>query len=170
MNTAVDLKEARSVFEVGSGRIDAYRAVHADTAIEVIDKTSNIVNDEEVDIEEKTGSIAFGYKNQLGNAPIKDSRKILIKNSNKTDEKEFKLEVEFSPTSVGVQDAVKNGVKLNVQDSIKVAPGTSGEISPEIIIPENAEFGRYEGYIHISNKKMKKYIKCHLQLNSQKRN
>ena len=53
MNTAVDLKEARSVFEVGSGRIDAYRAVHADTAIEVIDKTSNIVNDEEVDIEEK---------------------------------------------------------------------------------------------------------------------
>ena len=94
----------------------------------------------------------------MGNGPIKDSRKILIKNSNKTDEKEFKLEVEFSPTSVGVQDAVKNGVKLNVQDSIKVAPGTSGEISPEIIIPENAEFGRYEGYIHISNKKMKRSI------------
>ena len=88
----------------------------------------------------------------MGNGPIKDSRKILIKNSNKTDEKEFKLEVEFSPTSVGVQDAVKNGVKLNVQDSIKVARYIR-EISPEIIIPENAEFGRYEGYIHISNKK-----------------
>lgn len=49
----------------------------------------------------------------------------MIKNNNQTEEKEFKLEVEFSPTSVGVQDAEKNGVKLNVQDSIKVAPGTS---------------------------------------------
>ncbi|WIY61903.1 S8 family serine peptidase [Bacillus arachidis] len=158
MNTAVDLKEERSVFEVGSGRIDAYRAVHADTSIEVIDKTTNVVNDEEVEIEEKTGSIAFGYKTQLANRPIKDTRKILIKNNNKAEEKEFKLEVEFSPTSVGVQDAAKNGVKLNVQDSIKVAPGTSGEISPEIIIPENAEFGRYEGYIHISNKNNEKEI------------
>ncbi|MDM5153437.1 S8 family serine peptidase [Bacillus sp. DX1.1] len=152
MNTAVDLKEERSVYEVGSGRIDAYHAVHADTSIEVIDKTSNIVNDEEVEIEEKTGSIAFGYKNKLANAPIKDSRKVMIKNNNQTEEKEFKLEVEFSPTSVGVQDAAKNGVKLNVQDSIKVAPGTSGEIHPEILIPENAELGIYEGYIHISNK------------------
>ena len=45
-----------------------------------------------------------------------------------------------------MQDAAKNGVKLNVKDSIKVAPGTSEEISPEIIIPDNAEFfGRYEG-------------------------
>ena len=65
----------------------------------------------------------------MGNGPIKDSRKILIKNSNKTDEKEFKLEVEFSPTSVGVQDAVKNGVKLNVQDSIKVAPVHQGKLA-----------------------------------------
>ncbi|EJQ32728.1 hypothetical protein IEC_05189 [Bacillus toyonensis] len=158
MNTAVDLKEERSVFEVGSGRIDAYRAVHADTSIEVVDKTSNVVGDGEVEIEEKTGSIAFGYKNQIENGPIKDSRKVLIKNSSKTDGKEFKLEVEFSPTSVGVQDAAKNGVKLNVPDSIKVAPGASEEISPEIIIPENAEFGRYEGYIHISNKNNEKEV------------
>ena len=57
-----------------------------------------------------------------------------------------------------MQDATKNGVKLNVPDSIKVAPSTSEEISPEIIIPENAEFGRYEGYIHISNKTMKRSI------------
>lgn len=121
-------------------------------------------------MKKKKGSIAFGYKNQIENGPIKDSRKVLIKNSSKTDGKEFKLEVEFSPTSVGVQDAAKNGVKLNVPDSIKVAPGTSEEISPEIIIPGNAEFGRYEGYIHISNKNNeKKYTKYHLQLNSQKK-
>lgn len=69
-----------------------------------------------------------------------------------------------------MQDAAKNGVKLNVPDSIKVVPGTSEEISPEIIIPGNAEFGRYEGYIHISNKTMKKkYTKYHLQLNLQKK-
>ena len=83
---------------------------------------------------------------------------MLIKNSSKTDGKEFKLEVEFSPTSVGVQDAAKNGVKLNVQDSIKVAPGTSEEISPEIIIPENAEFGRYEDIFIFQIKTMKRSI------------
>lgn len=153
MNTAVDLKEERSVYEVGAGRIDAYKAVHADTAIEVIDKTPSIENDEEVEMEEKTGSIVFGHKYQLEqHAPITDSRKVVIKNNNKTDEKEFKIEVEYSPTSVGVQDAAKNGVILNVQDSIKVAAGASGEIHPEIFIPENAEFGRYEGYIHITDK------------------
>ena len=65
MNTAVDLKEERSVFEVGSGRIDAYRAVHADTSIEVVDKTSNVVGDEEVEIEEKQVLLHLGIKIKL---------------------------------------------------------------------------------------------------------
>ena len=65
MNTAVHLKEERSVFEVGSGRIDAYRAVHADTSIEVVDKTSNVVGDEEVEIEEKQVLLHLGIKIKL---------------------------------------------------------------------------------------------------------
>ncbi|MDM5156904.1 S8 family serine peptidase [Bacillus sp. DX1.1] len=156
MNTAVDLKEERSVYEMGAGRIDAYRAVHADTSIEVIDKTSNIENGQAVEIEEKTGSIAFGRKHQSKNSSITDSRKVVIRNNNQQEEKEFKIEVEYSSENVGVQDAAKNGVKLSVQESIKVNPKASGEVNPEISIPANAELGRYEGYIHITNKNNEK--------------
>ena len=105
----------------------------------------------------------------MGNGPIKDSRKILIKNSNKTDEKEFKLEVEFSPTSVGVQDAVKNGVKLNVQDSIKVARYI-GKLALKLSFQKTPNLVDMRDIFIFQIKNEKKYIKCHLQLNSQKRN
>ena len=60
MNTANDLKEKYSVYEVGAGRVDAYNAVRTETSFKVLDTTQTVVNDEVIEVPEETGSIAFG--------------------------------------------------------------------------------------------------------------
>jgi subtilisin family serine protease len=151
MNTSNDLHEEYSVYEVGAGRIDAYQAVHANTSIKVMDKTETIQNSELVEIEEITGSIMYGSQYQLDNQPISDTRKVIIANNSKTEKKEYKIEIEFLSTSVGAKDAEKNHVILNVPSSVSIDPDSTFELNSEITVPHGAEFGRYEGYIHIMN-------------------
>ena len=122
MNTSDDLKGNNSVYEVGAGRIDAYQAVHTDTSIKVWDKTKNIENGNVVEIDEQTGSIVFGRYYKKGNEPIEASKKVTVQN-NSQEEKSFKLEVEYHGERKGIQDAVKNGVKVAVPSSITVGGG-----------------------------------------------
>ena len=49
MNTANDLKEKYSVYEVGAGRVDAYNAVRTETSFKVLDTTQTVVNDEVIE-------------------------------------------------------------------------------------------------------------------------
>ncbi|MGG3911784.1 S8 family serine peptidase [Peribacillus simplex] len=150
MNTSNDLKGNNSVYEVGAGRIDAYQAVHTDTSIKVWDKTKNIENGNVVEIDEQTGSIVFGRYYKKGNEPIEASKKVTVQN-NSQEEKSFKLEVEYHGERKGIQDAVKNGVKVAVPASITVGGGQVQELQPKITIPTSAAAGRYEGYIHVTN-------------------
>ncbi|RRN69546.1 peptidase S8 [Peribacillus simplex] len=150
MNTSDDLKGNNSVYEVGSGRIDAYQAVHTDTSIKVWDKAKNIENGNLVEIDEQTGSIVFGRYYKKGNEPIEASKKVTVQN-NSQEEKSFKLEVEYHGERKGIQDAVKNGVKVAVPSSITVGGGQVQELQPKITIPTSATAGRYEGYIHVTN-------------------
>ncbi|WP_141995090.1 S8 family serine peptidase [Bacillus sp. B4EP4a] len=150
MNTSDDLKGNNSVYEVGAGRIDAYQAVHTDTSIKVWDKTKNIENGNLVEIDEQTGSIVFGRYYKKGNEPIEASKKVKVQN-NSQEEKSFELEVEYHGERKGIQDAVKNGVKVAVPSSITVGGGQVQEIQPKITIPTSAAAGRYEGYIHVTN-------------------
>lgn len=150
MNTSDDLKGDYSVYEVGAGRIDAYQAVHTDTSITVWDKTKNIENGNIVEIDEQTGSIVFGRYYKNGDQPIEASRKVTVQN-NGQEEKSFNLEVEYHSEHKGIQDAVKNGVKVAVPSSITVGGGQVQELQPKITIPTSAEAGRYEGYIHVTN-------------------
>lgn len=150
MNTSDDLKGDYSVYEVGAGRIDAYQAVHTDTSIKVWDKTKNIENGNIVEIDEQTGSIVFGKYYKNGNQPIEASRKVTVQN-NSLEEKSFNLEVEYHGERKGIQDAVKNGVKVVVSSSITVGSGQVQELQPKITIPTSAAKGRYEGYIHVTN-------------------
>ncbi|MFB6802514.1 S8 family serine peptidase [Peribacillus butanolivorans] len=149
MNTSDDLKGNNSVYEVGAGRIDAYQAVHTDTSIKVWDKTKNIENGNVVEIDEQTGSIVFGRYYKKGN-PIEASKKVTVQN-NSQEEKSFKLEVEYHGERKGIQDAVKNGVKVAVPSAITVGGGQVQELQPKITIPTSAAAGRYEGYIHVTN-------------------
>lgn len=150
MNTSDDLNGKNSVYEVGAGRIDAYQAVHTDTSIKVLDKTKNIENGNIVEIDEQTGSIMFGRHFKQGDKPIEASKKVTVQNNGK-EEKSFKVEVEYHDERTGIQDAVKNGVQVEVPASITVASGQSQELEPKITIPASAKTGRYEGYIHVTN-------------------
>ncbi|MCS0653304.1 S8 family serine peptidase [Cytobacillus firmus] len=150
MNTSDDLKGDYSVYEVGAGRIDAYQAVHTDTSIKVWDKTKNIENGNIVEIDEQTGSIVFGRYYKNGDRPIEASRKVTVDN-NSQEEKSFNLQVEYHGERKGIQDAVKNGVKVTVPSSITVGGGQVQELQPKITIPTSAAAGRYEGYIHVTN-------------------
>ncbi|MDF2038418.1 S8 family serine peptidase [Cytobacillus oceanisediminis] len=153
MNTADKMNGHYSVNEVGAGRIDAYESVHADTLVKVMDKTMNEQDGNMVEIDEETGSIAFGTHFKKEEGPIEDSRKVVIQNLNEQDAQEFITNVEFIPAKGQIQDAGKNGVEVTMPDTISVEAGKTAEIEPVIRVSEVAEIGRYEGYIHLVNSK-----------------
>ncbi|MBM7584483.1 subtilisin family serine protease [Bacillus pakistanensis] len=153
MNTADKMNGHYSVNEIGAGRIDAYEAVHADTLVKVMDKTINEQNGVLVEIDEETGSIAFGSHFKEEEGQIEDSRKVVIENRNEKDGQEFITNVEFLPANGQIQDAGKNGVEVTIPETVSVEAGKSAEIEPTIRVSEHAEFGRYEGYIHLVNSK-----------------
>ncbi|QKE73380.1 S8 family serine peptidase [Arthrobacter citreus] len=155
MNTADKMNGDYAVNEVGTGRIDVYEAVHSDILLKVKDKTMNEQDGNLVEIDEETGSIAFGT-HYVGEAKkIEDSRKVVIENHNKQESKKYDVSVELSSAKGDVQDAVKNGVQLKVPSTVSVEAGKSAEINPTISIPKNAAFGRYEGFIRFVNSKNK---------------
>ncbi|TCP30929.1 peptidase Vpr [Scopulibacillus darangshiensis] len=153
MNTADDLNGNYSVYEVGAGRVDAYEAVHANGSATVIDQTKNEdENGQIVNIEEKTGSIAFGSEYfPDSDKPIEDKRKVVVKNNGKQ-AKIYNITAEFTKANDNIKDAKKNGVEMQMPESINVAAGKSKDIESAIHIPASAEKGWYEGYIHIANK------------------
>ena len=53
-----------------------------------------------------------------------------VQNSGK-EEKSFKVEVEYHGERTGIQDAVKNGVKVEVPASLTVASGQAQELEPK---------------------------------------
>ncbi|MBL5812466.1 S8 family serine peptidase [Bacillus sporothermodurans] len=150
MNTADEMKEKYSVNEVGAGRIDVYEAAHAGVSLKVLDKTENVEGKETVEIDEETGSIAFGSHYQK-DEELNLDKKVMIENHEKED-KEFKVKVEFLPAKDNIQDAKKNGVEVKIPDSISVSSEGKKEVKPAIHVPLDAANGRYEGYIHFVNK------------------
>ncbi|MGV2940566.1 S8 family serine peptidase [Mesobacillus sp. LC4] len=149
MNTADDLKSDYSVYEVGTGRVDAYQAVHSDVAFKVVDKTDHIENGEYVEVEDLTGSLSFG-NHYIDGGDVQNSRKINVMNKG-TQTKSFKAEIEYHQAREGVQDGLENKIKVNVPATFSVAAGEMKAIEAAITIPQDAELGRYEGYIHFTN-------------------
>ncbi|PEL14021.1 S8 family serine peptidase [Bacillus sp. AFS017336] len=155
MNTADKMNGDNSVNAVGAGRINVYEAVHADTLLKVMDKTKNVQDGNLVDIDEETGSIAYGTHYLEDDKKVQDSRKVVIENHNKQDQKKFDIRVELLPAMGEIQDGVKNGVTVDVPSPISVDAGKSTEINPTISVPKTAHIGRYEGYIYFVNSKNK---------------
>ncbi|XRG78798.1 S8 family serine peptidase [Rossellomorea sp. GAMAL-10_SWC] len=151
MNTADKMNGDYSVNAVGAGRIDVYEAVHSDVLLRVIDKTKNIQDGNTVEIDEETGSIAYGTHYLEEGKNIQDSRKVVIENHNKQDLKKFDLSVKLLPSMDEIQDGEKNGLTVNVPSTVSVEAGKSVEINPTIVVPKTAKTGRYEGYIYFVN-------------------
>ncbi|MFB7138711.1 S8 family serine peptidase [Gottfriedia sp. NPDC056225] len=150
MNTADELKKPYSVFEVGAGRIDPYRAVHTGMEIEVIDKTPLISNGVQTSIEEKTGGISYGSFGSTGN-DILESRKISLTNM-ESETKTFSVDVQFQTGVRGSMDAKQNDVHLITDSEIKVKGNSQKQTKVSIFVPKTAENGTYEGYIVYTNK------------------
>ncbi|EQB38689.1 hypothetical protein M948_08880 [Virgibacillus sp. CM-4] len=143
MNTSVDLKENYSVYEVGSGRINAYNAVHTNTSVKVLDKTEMLDGEETTMIDEVTGSIGYGSYYLEEGEGLEEKKDIRIENHS-AEEKSYAINVEFLHGN-------EEGIELNVPESITVGSEQSEEINATIQVPKNAEYGMFEGYIHVEN-------------------
>ncbi|WP_341357501.1 S8 family serine peptidase [Rossellomorea sp. y25] len=145
MNTADPMNGDYSVYEVGAGRVDPYEAIHSDMNFQVIDETTTLMNGEEMNIDEKTGGMSFGF--QYIEKSLRDQRTILIENSSE-ETKTFNGSVEFTNQS---HDASKNGIHLSFDEKIKVKAGKKKKTNVFLNIPKKAEEGYYEGYIRYVN-------------------
>ncbi|OME98093.1 hypothetical protein BK124_12705 [Paenibacillus amylolyticus] len=150
MNTAVDLDGNYSVYEVGAGRVDPYRAVHTSVFAKVQDKTIHFSNDESILIDEITGSIVFdsAYLEENGRKNVSDSRTVKIENKGdrtKTYNTSMKL---------------LNDMNLNVHlpESITVSGGSTEEMTVSVDIPQDTPSGRYEGYVYLDTENAADHI------------
>lgn len=165
MNTADPLSEEYSVFEVGAGRVNPYKAIHAQTNIQVNDETETsdggaaTLADEGIQsIKETTGALSFGAHVADGKH-IRDTRSVtLFNNSNET--KTYDVKVEFQTLdkrfpndySRVANDAVANGVTVHTKETVKVKAGKKKKTAVMMLVPKTAELGNYEGYVVYTNK------------------
>ncbi|WP_430510363.1 S8 family serine peptidase [Gottfriedia solisilvae] len=149
MNTADPLSNAYSVFEIGSGRVDAYEAIHSNVELEVVDQTPTIVNGKQKMINELTGGMSFGSFGFDGN-DISEARNITLKNRSEK-AKTFSVDVKYQTGLRGSKDAVSNNVTLSGPSSVKLNGISSKSIKYSLNIPKTAEVGTYEGYITFTN-------------------
>ncbi|MFB7142670.1 S8 family serine peptidase, partial [Gottfriedia sp. NPDC056225] len=168
MNTADPLSEKYSVYEVGAGRVNPYKAVHAQTQIQVKDQTSTIKNvpnstttlaDKGIkQIKNITGALSFGEQAVEGK-DLSDQRSITLFNKSSVD-KTYDVKVQFQTMdgrfandSRADQEAAANGVSLDVKTSVKVKRYSSANMSATINVPKSAKLGTYEGYVVYTNQK-----------------
>ncbi|PGZ90667.1 hypothetical protein COE53_17045 [Bacillus sp. AFS029533] len=169
MNSADPLNDKYSVYEVGAGLVNPYKAVHAQTEIQVKDQTktlsSNAKNtDDSITLASKgiktikniTGALSFGEQAVEG-TDFSDSRSMTIFNKSSED-KTFDVKVQFQTLdarftndSRADQDAAANGVTLDVKSSVKVKRYSSTNMDATINVPKTAKLGTYEGYVVYTN-------------------
>ncbi|PEL13456.1 S8 family serine peptidase [Bacillus sp. AFS017336] len=149
MNTADPLSKAYSVFEVGSGRVDAYEAIHSNVELVVKDKTPSIINGKQKLIDEDTGGMSFGSFG-FNDQAISDSRTVTLKNRSEK-AKTFSINVKFQTDQRGSKDAALNNVSLVGPSSIKLNGISQKSIKFNLNIPKTADKGTYEGYVVFTN-------------------
>ncbi|WP_129692353.1 S8 family serine peptidase [Gottfriedia acidiceleris] len=150
MNTADPLTKNYSVFEIGSGQVDAYEALHSNVELQVDDRTTNLNHkDKEKTIRELTGGISFGSFG-FDNQDISDDRNIILKNSSEK-AKTFSVNVKFQSGLRGSLDAALNNVTLDGPTLVNIEGNSQRVIKYNLTIPKTAAKGTYEGYIVFTN-------------------
>ncbi|MGG0176832.1 S8 family serine peptidase [Gottfriedia acidiceleris] len=168
MNTADPLNDKYSVYEVGAGLVNPYKAVHAQTEIQVKDKTKTYTgsSNDAITLASKgiktikniTGALSFGEQ-AVDSKDLSDSRSMTFFNKSSED-KTFDVKVQFQTLgarftndSRADQDAAANGVTLDVKSSVKVKRYSSANMDATINVPKSAKLGTYEGYVIYTNQK-----------------
>lgn len=152
MNTADPLNGDYSVFEVGAGQVDPYEAIHAQTRIEVVDKTDGKYdkNDKLKTVKDDTGALSFGTFAPNGKN-VEDKRSLVIYNNSKL-AKIFDVKVQFQDNRKGSKNADKNGVQILTDKTIQINANSKANTKVQINVPKTAELGTYEGYVVYTNK------------------
>ncbi|MGM0865820.1 MAG: S8 family serine peptidase [Bacillota bacterium] len=152
MNTADDLSEDYSVFEVGAGRVDPTNAVHSEVKLQVMDESISLDESfNEIVIDDITGAIAFGYHYKQKDSSTADGRTVELENDS-DEKKDFNVNVELLSSDIsGAKNAETNGIVFTVNDKVSVEANSKVEMTPSIEVPKEAEAGTYEGYIHFTN-------------------
>ena len=150
MNTADPLSKNYSVFEIGSGRVDAYEAIHSNVELEVNDQTPTLNDKGKLKtIKELTGGMSFGSFG-FNDQDVADERTVTLKNRSEK-AKTFDVNVKFQTGLRGSLDAAKNNVTLTGPTSVKLNGISSKNIKFNLNIPKTADKGSYEGYIVFTN-------------------
>ncbi|PEJ49318.1 hypothetical protein CN692_22995 [Bacillus sp. AFS002410] len=150
MNTADPLSKNYSVYEIGSGRVDAYEAIHSNVEFEVNDQTPTINQKGKIkEVKELTGGMSFGSYG-FDDQDIADERTVTLKNRSEK-AKTFNVNVKFQTGLRGSKDAAVNGVTLTGPTSVKLSGISLKNIKFNLNIPKTAEKGTYEGYIVFTN-------------------
>lgn len=149
MNTADPLSKDYSVFEVGSGQVDAYEAIHSNVEIQVDDRTSTLNHQKEKTIRELTGGFGFGSIG-FDDQDISEVRNFIIKNRSEK-AKTFNVNVKFQTGISGSKDAALNNVTMDGPASVNLEGNSQHVIKFNLSIPKTAEKGTYEGYIVFTN-------------------
>jgi subtilisin family serine protease len=148
MNTATPLADKYSVFEVGAGRVDPYRAVHTGMELQVQDETPIRFDQENIAMKEETGGLSFGHCYANEETFIEKT----INFTNLEDKlKKFDVDVQFQTDVRGSLDAGFNEVELHIPKVIPVQSFKTKKVPVSITIPTTAQAGIYEGYVIITN-------------------
>ncbi|QKE73440.1 S8 family serine peptidase [Arthrobacter citreus] len=150
MNTADPLSKPYSVFEVGAGRVDPYKAIHSSIEIKVEEKTPTIINNKEKQIRIDTAALSYGNKAYNG-SDINDTRTVTLLNRGEKS-KTFNVSVNFQNSLRGSKDAVKNGVTVDTNPTVTLKGISQKKTNVTLTIPKSAEKGIYEGYVVYTNK------------------
>lgn len=150
MNSCVELNGSYPINAVGAGRVNAYKAVHSDVSISVIDKCNSYdENSELIELDYITGSLSFDRIYIDGESKEKNLGLELKNDSNNS--KNFNVSVKYLGEESLAQDAQSNGVSLEVPNTLSVGSGETINFNATIKIPAEAALGRYEGYVILSN-------------------
>ncbi|MEH7451077.1 S8 family serine peptidase [Gottfriedia acidiceleris] len=148
MNTADKLNGDYSVFEVGSGRVDPYQALHTQTEIKVQDETLIPVGNELLKAKNETGGLSFGKQVVKNDSQLKVKKDIEFKNNS---DKKKTFDVKVVDNANGKNGLQENGVVLDISNSIKVDKNTVKTVKATLTVPSTAKRGFYEGYFLITN-------------------
>lgn len=167
MNTADSLNGEYSVYEEGAGRVNPYKAIHAQTDIQVKEKTITVRSNKEADtladkgiqvVKENTGALNFGAESVTGQ-DLKETHSVTLFNNSKK-AKTYEVKVQFhtlkerfsNDSSHIANDAASNGVTLMTDKTIEVKAGKKKKTDVTMIVPSKAKLGNYEGYVIYTNK------------------
>ncbi|WP_339149029.1 MULTISPECIES: S8 family serine peptidase [unclassified Sutcliffiella] len=149
MNSAEPINGSNSVFDIGAGRVNAWKAETASVTIKVMDKTETFIDGEKKWVPSVTGALALGTL-ITNDSHHRENASITL--TNHLDKKvTFTIDSQFHVGIRGSKDGAKNGVKVNTKKSVSIAAKKQATNNIFLTIPKTAEEGVYEGTITFTN-------------------